>query len=107
MRTSLAVFLAFTAIANLTPFAFGNWNPAAILIAQNTGLPEELGSIAQLGVAGALVMVIWLQQREKSEMRKQNDEWENLRHEDSCKLNDTLRDMTRHCADTMRGGRKC
>ena len=64
-------------------------------------LPTELSALANLGVAGALIYVIVLLQKEKREMRVSQDAMETTRHADSDKLNDTLRDMTRHCAESI------
>jgi len=86
---------------------------AAGLVAQTPGitglgLANEVSAVAQLGVAGVLLLVIKWAQTEKTEMREANakreERWdvlERLRHEDSEKLNDTLRDMSRRCTETM------
>lgn len=49
------------------------------------------GMLTQYGALGVLAWVAWCQQRRQDRGEKQ-------RHDDSEKLNVTLRDMTRHCA---------
>jgi len=104
MRVTLAVLLVCVAVSNFVPVAAnGLTELSSSVMGQVQPLIDTslIESVSNLGVAAALVLVIILQQREKSEMRNQNNEWEKQRHADSEKLAETLREMTRHCAETV------
>ncbi len=59
-----------------------------------------LGTLTQYGALGVLAWVAWTQREELKAFRKKLDYWENVRHTDSDKLNDTLRENIAHCAST-------
>lgn len=101
MRGMLIFILVGLSITNLTHVVANTTNSVG-LVAQVVGVPivDEVTAIVNLGVAGALILVIRWAHLEKTEMRKQQSEWEAQRHADSEKLNETLRAMTRHCAET-------
>ena len=63
-----------------------------------TPAAPALGTLTQFGAVGVLAWVAWTQRQELQAFRKKLDCWENVRHTDSDKLNDTLRDMTADCA---------
>jgi L-lactate permease len=72
-------------------------------------LPSGLGSLANLSAVAVLAWWAWSQQRELRDLRQSHtavvdklcdrwDAWEKIRHEDSEKLDVTLRDITANCA---------
>ena len=65
-----------------------------------------LGTLTQFGAVGVLAWVAWTQRQELVAFRKKLDFWENVRHDDSNKLNDTLRENATHCAATIAELRK-
>ena len=112
MRLLLAAVFCGVVVSVSTPILAGRAMGLGLVAqtpgATGLGLANELSAVAQLGVAGALLWVLKWAQTEKKEMRdanaKREERWdvlERLRHEDSEKLNDTLRDMSRRCTETM------
>lgn len=90
---------------------FVGWGLLAAGEAITPVLPE-IGSITQMGALGVLSWVAWTQRTEIQKLRDEHKEvidtlcerwngWEKTRHDDSTKLNDTLQNMTRHCAETQ------
>jgi len=83
-----------------------------LLYAVGDAVPKTLpglGSLTQMGALGVLAWTVWTQQTELREMRRIHsdvieklcerwDAWEQIRHNDSEKLDGTLREMTANCA---------
>ena len=68
-------------------------------------IAPNMGTLTQYGALGVLAWVAWTQRLELQAFRKKLDFWENVRHTDSDKLNDTLRDMSAQIA-TVNAQRK-
>jgi len=60
-----------------------------------------LGALTQVGAVGVLAWVAWTQRLELQEFRKRLHGWEDVRHEDSQQLNDTLVKMSVQCATSQ------
>jgi hypothetical protein len=86
----------------------------ALLAVGDTLAPAmpTIGNVTQLGALGVLTWVAYTQREEIQKLRAEHktvidtlcarwDEWEKIRHEDSDKLDGTLRRMTRRCAVTQ------
>lgn len=59
------------------------------------------GTLTQFGALGVLAWVAWTQRLELVEFRKRLNGWEDVRHDDSQKLNDTLVQMSGQCASVQ------
>lgn len=79
------------------------------------GLSPVAGPAAQVSAVVVLAWVAWTQRQEMKELRERHSEaidklcqrwdaWEKLRHEDSRKLQEVLRDLMKHCSRASSGG---
>ena len=77
-----------------------------------TPILPELGTLTNLGAVGVLAWVAFTQRQELRDLREKHanvidtlcsrwDAWEQLRHSDSNRLDETLRQMVAHCAETV------
>lgn len=82
-------------------------------------IAPDLSVLIQGGAVGVLAWVAWCQRAEIREQRieltairrehseviatlcSRWDQWERVRHDDSEKLDGAIRDMTRHCAESI------
>lgn len=82
----------------------------ALFAAADVAVPElpGLGGLANITAVGVLAWWAWSLQAELKDLRKANaeiidklcnrwDSWEQIRHTDAQKLDETLRDMTANC----------
>lgn len=74
--------------------------------------PPAFSTLSQIGAVGVLAWVCWYQRIELRDLREQLKLWENVRHQDSNRLNDTLmansaslnntfREMSQQCASVQ------
>jgi len=77
-----------------------------------TPLLPELGTLTNLGAVGVLAWVAFTQRQELRDLRIKHSEvidalcsrwdaWEQMRHADSNRLDETLRQMTAHCSEAI------
>ena len=112
MRVLLGTLFVAIAVGSVTPIVgdamVDQTCCAQALPATEFDALKLLTTLSDITVAGVLLLVIYWAQAEKREMRVAQGEREkmwaalaNQAHDDSEKLNTTLRDITRHCAETM------